>query len=185
MIEQLDLKSILKAGKIRSELDHERALILDRKLRQLVKENPEFSEPRIRLRSIIKQYEKEHWSEESEINDQQIQESNIAEYIAEQERVFLEKRKIAIKERLNQLKISQQDLGKILGHSKTYMSELMNGICPFSMRDLIILHKLFGIKLEDLIPTIISEKDRIKIKSSITELNKPELKLGKEYFSIT
>ena len=60
------------------------------------------------------------------------------------------------------------------------MSELMNGITPFSIRDLIILHRLFHIKLEYLIPTIISQKDRGKLKESITKLDKPKLKLEKE-----
>ena len=180
MKEQADLKSILKAGKLTNELDLERALILDNKLRLLVKDNPELLESRKRLRSIIKQYEKTNWSKESEIDELKIKESDIAEFIADQERIFLEKRKNAIREKLDKLKITQQELGKILGHGKTYMSELMNGVSPFSMRDLIILHRLFRIKLENLIPTIISERDRVRIKTSLTELNKPEIKLGKE-----
>jgi len=180
MKEQADLKSILKAGKLTNELDLERASILDNKLRLLVKENPELLESRKRLRSIIKQYEKTNWSKESEIDELKIKESDIAEFIADQERIFLEKRKNAIREKLDKLKITQQELGKILGHGKTYMSELMNGVSPFSMRDLIILHRLFRIKLENLIPTIISERDRVRIKTSLTELNKPGIKLGKE-----
>ena len=182
MKEQADLKSILKAGKLTNELDLERASILDNKLRLLAKDNPELMESRKRLRAIIKQYEKTNWSKESVIDEQKIKESDIAEFIAEQERVFLENRKNAIKEKLDKLKITQQELGKILGHGKTYMSELMNGVSPFSMRDLIILHRLFGIKLENLIPTIISEKDRVRIKASLNQLNKPELKLEKVAF---
>jgi len=81
---------------------------------------------------------------------------------------------------LNKLKITQQQLGKLLGHGKTYISELMNGISPFTMRDLIILHKLFQISLDDLIPTIISQKDRVKIKNSIIEINNPALKFEKD-----
>jgi transcriptional regulator with XRE-family HTH domain len=180
MKEQVDLKGILKAGKLTNELDLERALILDRKLRLLVKDDPELFESRKRLRSIIKQYEKANWSKESVIDELKIKESDIAEFIAEQERIFLDNRRNTIKEKLDKLKITQQELGKILGHGKTYMSELMNGVSPFGMRDLIILHRLFGIKLENLIPTIISQKDRVKIMTSLTELNKPELKLEKE-----
>jgi len=126
MKEQADLKSILKAGKLTNELDLERASILDNKLRLLVKENPELLESRKRLRSIIKHYEKTNWSKESEIDKLKIKESDIAEFIADQERIFLEKRKNAIREKLDKLKITQQELGKILGHGKTYMSELMN-----------------------------------------------------------
>ena len=180
MKEQVDLKGILKAGKLTNELDLERALILDRKLRLLVKDDPELFNSRKRLRSIIKQYEKANWSKESVIDELKIKESDIGEFIAEQERIFLDNRRNTIKEKLDKLKITQQELGKILGHGKTYMSELMNGVSPFGMRDLIILHRLFGIKLENLIPTIISQKDRVKIMTSLTELNKPELKLEKE-----
>ena len=68
MKEQVDLKRILKAGKLSDELDLERALILDRKLRLLVKEDPELMESRKRLRSIIKDYEKANWSKDSEID---------------------------------------------------------------------------------------------------------------------
>ncbi len=177
---QLDLKDILKRGKISDELDLERALILDRKLRLMVKEHPELADERKQLRQIIKNYENSNWSNSSEITDRQIKESEIAEFIVEQERIFLEKRKELIKERIAKYNLSQQDLGKILGHSKSYMSELINGVNPFSIRDLIIIHRLFHIKLEFLIPTIISQKDRDKLKESISKLNKPKLKLEKE-----
>lgn len=179
MKEQVDLNKILKAGKLTSELDLERALILDRKLRLLVKNDPTLFEARVKLRSIIKDYEEANWSIDADIDDLFLKESELAEHIAEQERVFLENRKLVIKEKMQISKITQQDLGKILGHGKSYMSELMNGISPFGMRDLVILHRLFGIKLELLIPTIISEKDRVRIKVSLHALNKPHLKLEK------
>ncbi len=177
---QTDLREILKKGVLNDELDLERALILDRKLRLLVKANPELAAERKQLRSIIKSYEKINWSAHSAISKQQIQESDDAEYFAEQERQFLEMRKEVIKRKLSKFNLSQQDLGKILGHSKSYMSELMNGICPFRNRDLIILHRLFHIKLEYLIPTIISQNDKGKLKESINKLNKPKLKLERE-----
>ena len=180
MKELADLKSILKAGKLTNELELERASILDNKLRLLAKDNAELIESRKKLRSIIKQYEKINWSKESAIDEQKIKESDIAGFIAEQERVFLENRKNAIKENLVKLKITQKELGIILGHGKTYMSELMNGVSPFSMRDLIILHRLFGIKLENLIPTIISEKDRVRIRTSLNQLNKTEIRFENE-----
>jgi hypothetical protein len=55
------------------------------------------------------------------------------------------------------------------------MSELMNGISPFSLRDLIIIHRIFNIKLEKLIPTTISASDSLKLKHSLAELNRPKL----------
>ncbi|MEO7176322.1 MAG: transcriptional regulator [Saprospiraceae bacterium] len=153
---------------------------MDRKLRLLLEDNPEMIESRSRLRAIIKAYEKLHWSKESDVDEIRIKENDIAESIAEQERIFLEARKNIIKQNLSQFKMTQQDLGLLLGHGKTYMSELMNGISPFGMRDLIVVHRLFQIELENLIPTIISQKDRIRIKASIDRLNNPMIKLEKE-----
>jgi len=177
---QLDLRDLLKRGKISDELDLERALILDRKLRLMVKEHLELADDRKQLRQIIKTYENSNWSNSSTITDQQIKESENAEFIVEQERIFIERRKDLIKKSIAKYSLSQQDLGKILGHGKSYMSELMNGVNPFSIRDLIIIHRLFHIKLEFLIPTIISQKDNEKLKESISKLNKPKLKLEKK-----
>jgi len=173
------LKTIQK-GFISNELELEQALIIERKLRLLAKENPELAESRIQLRAIIREYEKSQWSSNSIISDKKIQESDAAEIIAEQERKFVVKRKEIIKAKLTELGINQQDLGLILGHSKSYISELINGINTFNLKDLIVIHKLFGIKLEDLIPTTIPQKESEKIKSSILKINKPKLKLGKE-----
>lgn len=170
---------ILQKGSISNELELERALIMERKLRLLAKENPELAESRNKLRAIIKEYEQSNWSSDSIISDKKIQESDAAELIAEQERKFLANRKKIIKAKLTELGINQQDLGLILGHSKSYISELINGINPFNLKDLIVIHKLFNIKLEDLIPTTIPQKESEKIKSSILKINKPKLKLGK------
>jgi len=170
----------LQKGSISNELELEQALIIERKLRLLAKENPELAEIRTQFRAIIREYEKSNWSADSIVSDKKIQESDTAELIAEQERKFLAKRKEIIKAKLTELGINQQDLGLILGHSKSYISELINGINPFNLKDLIVIHKLFNIKLEDLIPTIIPQKETEKIKSSILKINKPKLKLGKE-----
>ena len=176
---QIDLKEILKKDSISSELELEQALILDRKLRLLVKELPELAVERDKLRSIIQTYENHNWNSNIEISEQKIIESDHAEINAEQERQFLEIRKQKIKNSIDKFGLTQQDLAKLLGHGKSYMSELINGISPFSHRDLIILHRLFDIKLEYLVPTVISEKDRKKLKESLLQLNKPELKLEK------
>ncbi|RRJ87141.1 helix-turn-helix domain-containing protein [Flavobacterium macacae] len=172
-------KKIIQKGSISDELEFEKALILERKLRLLSVDNPEYKEARLKLRQIIKEYEKSNWSSESEITDEKIKESDNAEFIAEQERIFILKRKEIIKEKLTDLGLNQQDLGSILGHNKTYISELMNGINPFTLKDLIIIHRLFKIKLEKLIPTTIPQKERGRIKMSILKINKPKLKLDK------
>ncbi|PKP18077.1 MAG: transcriptional regulator [Bacteroidetes bacterium HGW-Bacteroidetes-23] len=170
-------KKIIQKGSISDELEFEKALILERKLRLLSVDNPDYKEDRLKLRQLIKDYEKNNWSSVSEITDEKIKESDNAELIAEQERIFVLKRKQIIKEKLTNLGLNQQELGSILGHNKTYMSELMNGINPFTIKDLIIIHRLFKIKLENLIPTTISHKERGRIKLSILKINKPKLKL--------
>lgn len=172
-------KTIIQKGSISNELELEKALIIERKLRLLSDSNPEFKEVRTQLRQIIKEYERKNWSAESEISDEKIKESDQAEFLAEQERKFVQKRKEIIKEKLASFGLNQQELGSILGHNKTYMSELMNGINPFTLKDLIIIHRLFKIKLENLIPTTIPDKEKGRIKLSIQKMNKPKLKLDK------
>jgi transcriptional regulator with XRE-family HTH domain len=180
MKSQPDLKKILKKGQITNELELERASIIDRKLRLLIKEHPEFAKDRKQLRKIIHEYEKNNWSKDSVISDEKIKESDLAEGIAERERQFIERRKNVIKDKLSKYSLTQQDLGVLLGHNKSYMSELMNGISPLNTRDLVIIHQLFHIKLEELIPTIINQTDRCRIKASMEKIKKPGLLLTKE-----
>ena len=56
----------------------------------------------------------------------------------------------------------------------------MNGICPFSMRDLVIIHRILEIELKDLIPTTIPHQDRIQIKSSLMRLRNTKVRLSKK-----
>ena len=172
-------KTIIAKGIISNETEFEKALMYDRKLRVMGKENDSFKEDRKQLRQIIKTYERKHWGDESAITDKQIKESDLAEFLADAERLFAMKRKHAIKEKLATLGLTQKDLSEILGHNVTYMSELMNGLCPFTIKDLIVIHRLFKIKLEQLVPTTIPDKERARIKASIEKLNKPKLRLNK------
>jgi len=180
MKSQLQITKILNKGKIQNELELERALIAERKLRLLSKEHPEYKKIRKELRRIIKEFEAENWSNTSTISDTQLKESEIAELIAEEERLFIQNRKSLIKTKLKELNLKQQELGELLGHSsKSYISELMNGLSPFSMKDLIVIHRILKIDLTLLIPTFLSHSDRIKLKHSIEKLNNPKLKLSK------
>ncbi len=174
------LKEILKRGSISNELELEKAFVLERKLRLMSKDHPVFIEERKALRRIIKLYESANWSKNSKISDEQIELSNRAEAKAEQERNFIEVRKALIKQKLERHNMTQQDLGELLGHGKTYMSELMNGVSPFSTRDITILHRLFRIKLEFLMPVSISAKDKKTLKSKIVKLQKPKLERALE-----
>ena len=72
--------------------------------------------------------------------------------------------------------ITQQELGLVLGHkSKSYMSELMNGLSPFSLRDLIVIHHVLKIDLTDLVPPFLSHEEWVRVKSSIQKLENPKL----------
>lgn len=78
--------------------------------------------------------------------------------------------------------MTQQDLGIILEHPKSYMSELMNGVSQFTLKDLVIIHRITGINLNILIPTYLQSETRDKIRESINKLNKPKLRLRKTEF---
>ena len=124
-----DIDLLLKRGEILSELELERASIAERKLRILSKQNPDIKSKRKKLRDLIATYENKHWNR-SRISDTKLIESTQAETIANSESDFIELRKKLIRSKLKSLGLNQQEFGKILGHdSKSYMSELMNGIC--------------------------------------------------------
>jgi len=182
---QFDIKELLELGNINNELDFERALITDRKLRVLSKDNPKYKTLRKKLRNLIEVYENENWNSSSRVSEKKLRESDIAELIAEKERLFINRRKELIKSKLKSLKLTQQGFGLILGHnSKSYISELMNGINPFSLKDLIIINRLLKIDLTDLVPTFLSQSERVKIRSSIDKLEHPKLKLSQNDFEL-
>ena len=182
---QVDISRLLEDGKIQNELDLERALIAERKLRILAKEDSKYKVIRKKLRDLIEDYENENWSSTSRISDKKIQESDLAESIAEEERIFIRKRKESIRKKLKNLNLKQQDLGKILGHSsKSYMSELMNGVSPFCLKDLIVINRLLKIDLGDLVPAFLSHTERLKIRESVEKLDNPKLRLGKDDFAV-
>ena len=182
---QFDISQLIETGKILNELDFERALIADRKLRVLSKENPKFKTIRKKLKDLIEEYENKNWSTDSKISDKKIRESDISELIAAKERLFIQRRKEFIRKKLKNLNLTQQDFGKILGHqSKSYISELINGVSPFSLKDLIVINRLLKINLSDLVPTFLSQSDSTKIRTTIKKLDNPKLKLSKEDVAI-
>ena len=175
---EFDIEAILKKGRLSNELDYERALVAERKLRLLAKEDTQFTTLRHQLRLLLETYELGEWSDPASIDDRQLIQSEKAEFIAEQERQFMETRKRTIRNRLKQLELTQENLGSILGHrSKTHMSELMNGIKPFTLKDLIIMHRLLKIEMSVLIPVFLSNSDQEKVKLAVSKLDKPKVKL--------
>lgn len=176
MDSQVSLKKILKMGFLTSELDLERATMLDRRLRLMLKEFPELAEDRKKLQEIIIAYEQKHWVEQ-EITEEKVVESDLAGQIAEKERVFLHHRKNLIKSTLKELGLTQKELGAILGHSSaSYISELICGVSPFTLNDLVVMHRLLGIELQYLIPTTLTKQVTVRILDIISKLNNPKLK---------
>lgn len=176
---EFDIEAILKKGRLSNELDYERALVAERKLRLLAKEDAQFTTLRHQLRELLESYERSEWADADSIDDRQLIQSEKAEFIADQERQFLETRKRTIRNRLKQLELTQENLGSILGHkSKTHMSELMNGIKPFTLKDLIIIHRLLKIEISILVPVFLSDSDQKRVKFAVDKLDKPKVKLA-------
>jgi transcriptional regulator with XRE-family HTH domain len=145
----------------------------------MVKDDKSLESIRDHLKNLIMQYEKLHWSDEDKITDIQIKESDYAEKIIHSENIFIQKRKEIIKKKIKKAGLSQKDLAKILGHRPNYMSELINGMRPFSKDDIVVLHRLFEIEFNDLIPPFLKDETRNHIKSTLGELknNKINFKL--------
>jgi hypothetical protein len=59
----------------------------------------------------------------------------------------------------------------------------MNGINPFSLRDLIVISKLLKVDLNILVPMELPEEEKVKIEQTVKELNKPKVKLDKKEFT--
>lgn len=176
---EFDIEAILKKGRLSNELDYERVLVTERKLRLLAKEDAQFKNLRGQLRELLENYERSEWTDADSIDDRQLIQSEKAEFIADQERQFLETRKRTIRNRLKQLELTQENLGSVLGHkSKTHMSELMNGIKPFTLKDLIIIHRLLKIDISILVPVFLSDSDQKRVKFAVDKLDKPKVKLS-------
>lgn len=174
---KFDIDNVLKISKLTSELDFERASALESKLRWMIKEDPSLKPLRKHLRELVKAYEEAFWPDEKLVTDSQVAESDKASELVSYENQFIQKRKSLIKQALEEHGLNQQDLAGILGHRKSYMSELINGVRPFSMNDLVILNRLLKIKFDNLILATIQDEVVVHLKDVLTRLNKPDLKL--------
>lgn len=179
-MDKLAINNILKIQSLTSELEFERASSIFLKIRTKAKEDSFLAEVRNHLKQLIKEYEQKHWIDENEISDQQIKENDLAEEFVKNENEFFLKRKEIIRNKLKHYKLNQNDLARILNHQKGYMSELINGLRPFSKEDIIIVHRLLKIKLEDLIPPFIPQKRANHIKDILEKLPASNVKLRKQ-----
>ena len=150
---ELDIKSLIRKGEISSELKLERASLALRNLRLLSIDQPKLSPLARELSALIRDYETKNWTDYKQVTEKQFKESELAEKLAAKEFKFYKKRRELILKKLKYYGLNQNDLAAFLAHNKSYTSELLNGIRAFSMNDLIIIHRLFEIRLEDLINT--------------------------------
>ncbi len=135
---------------------------------------------REKLLDLIYQYEAENRREENSVTEQQIEDSEKAEELIKREQNFIRVRKELIRRKLKEYDLNQQELGELLGHSKSQMSELIDDVSSFSIKDLVVIHRLFQISFDDLIPTFLDNEIREQITLNIQRLNKPKLKFSKE-----
>jgi transcriptional regulator with XRE-family HTH domain len=183
-MDKFSIQNIQKLTSLKSELDYEKAASLFLELRVLEKQDESYKPIRNHLRSLIKDYEQKNWADENSVTDQQIKENDLAESLVQAENEFYQKRKKLIKSGLKRAGLTQNDLAKILGHRKGYMSELINGLRPFSKEDLIVINRLFKIKLEDLISTFIKEDRAFHIKKTLESISHNKIKLTKRDFDL-
>lgn len=179
----MDISTVKKLKELTSELEYERATSLFLQLRKLEKEDIKYIPIRQHLKSLIVQYENKYWNDEEKITNEQIQESDFAEELVQAENKFYQDRKHLVKDALKNVGLSQQELGKILGHSKSYISELINGLRPFSKEDIVVIHRLFDISYDLLIPPFIKNERVIHIKKILKSHPNISLKLKKQDFS--
>ncbi|MCF2498682.1 transcriptional regulator [Dyadobacter chenhuakuii] len=165
-LKETDIKSMIRKGEISSELELERASLAARFLRLQGEDQPELAALEQQLSTLIRDYESTNWADFKLVTEKQVKDSNLAEKLAAREFKFYKQRRELIIQTLKQNGLNQNDLSAILAHSKSYTSELLNGIRSFSMNDLVIIHKLFKIKLEDLIFTEITPDVELRIRET-------------------
>lgn len=176
-MKKFSLNNILKISRIENEFELEQASSLYNKLRPLMKNDPSLKTLRVHLANLIEEYEAEFWTDECIVDEEQIRSSDYAENLIQYQEHFVQRRKQLIKNSMKAKDIIQNDLAKILGHRKNYMSELINGIRPLSKGDIVIINRLLNIDFKDLMIPIIDESEAMRIKQEIKKLNKPQLHL--------
>jgi len=183
-MDRFSIQNIQKINSLTNELEYEKASSLYLQLRVLVKEDKTYEPIRTHLRGLIKKYEEKNWTGDNLVADDQIKESDFAEALIQAENEFYHKRKELIKIKLKEAGFNQNDLAKILGHRKGYMSELINGLRPFSKEDLVVINRLFKIKFEDLIPAFIEQERASHIKKTLESFSNNRIRLTKKDFDL-
>lgn len=183
-MERLEIDNILKIDELNNELEHEKASSIYGRLRWMVKEDKSLEPIRQHLKKLIMQFEQKNWSDEENITDDQIRESDVAEKIIYSENLFIQNRKEIIRKKLKDSGLSQKDLATILGHRPNYMSELINGVRPFSKDDLVVIHRLFEIEFKELIPPFLKSEVKNHIRHTLGALKNKKVKLRIKDFEL-
>jgi transcriptional regulator with XRE-family HTH domain len=176
---QLTIDTISKIDCLTNEYELQKAGLLERQLRLMEKDSPSYKKIRNHVRKLIVEYENRTWADTEKITERQLEESDLAEARIYMEITFYNKRKEIIRKKLKELDMTQQDLGTLLNHSKSYISELINGLSPFSMKDLLIIHKILEIDLKFLIPSWVPLDVKEKVLENIELSNNLKLKRRK------
>lgn len=91
MKDVFSIEEVKSIERLENEYGLEKASLLERKLRLMVKKNPDLKPIRNKLRELIAAYEEREWSEFDKISDSKINESNKAEEIVNFEQKFIQK----------------------------------------------------------------------------------------------
>lgn len=174
------LDNIMSITMLNSELEAEQASSLISKFRWMQKENETLKPLRKHLLSLIEDYENEHWSDVDKITDEQVKNSDRAEWFIENHNLFIQRRKETIKTSLKNRNLKQKDLAHILGRSVSYLSEQLNGVRQFSNNDIKILNRTFKISLDELFDLYMDEKVRKRVNEVIKEYPNANLELSKD-----
>lgn len=181
----MDIEKLIASGVIKNELEYQRAMVANRKLRLLAESSAHFKNLRSKLLDLLEKYEKIVWSDADTVSVAQVDQSDLAAAIAEKERIFFEKRKKTIQRKLKEFNLTQEELGLILGHkSKTHMSELINGVKPFTLTDIVVISKIFKLEIDLLIPKYLTYDKIDRINTAIDVINKPKLNTAKRELAL-
>ncbi|WP_423737076.1 helix-turn-helix domain-containing protein [Chitinophaga caseinilytica] len=181
----MDIEKLIASGVIKNELEYQRAMVANRKLRLLAESSAHFKNLRSKLLELLEKYEKIVWSDADTVSVAQVDQSDLAAAIAEKERIFFEKRKKTIQRKLKEFNLTQEELGLILGHkSKTHMSELINGVKPFTLTDIVVISKIFKLEIDLLIPKYLTYDKIDRINTAIDVINKPKLNTAKRELAL-
>ena len=172
--------NILSINELNSELELQKAQSLIGKFSWMKKEDPSLGRLEKHLINLVEKYEEKHWANADDISDDQVEQSDLAEWMLEHHDQFIKRRKEIIRNELKERGLKQKDLAKFLARRATHLSEQLNGFRQFSRTDIRILNRVFNVKLEDLFDPFMEEDTRVRVKEVISEYPEANLELKKE-----